>query len=136
MPWLSIILAILSFVMMKKKGVSDSAALLTAAAVGVGSYYTIDPAGPTDLFEMGATTTSTGGSPDALNPADTASTSSSFLNTAGQVAGTTVTTTGEVLKSWGPAGTALVATTATGLATDNNWLIYGGLAIAALLLLK
>lgn len=40
MPWLTIILTILSFFASKKAGASNTQALLTAGLVGAGTYYT------------------------------------------------------------------------------------------------
>lgn len=56
----------------------------------------------------------------------------------GASTGSTLTkTTGEVLKSWGGVGTAAVIGTAAAVTkTKTNWLLIGGLALGAILLLK
>lgn len=103
MPWLSIILALLSFFAAKANGASDTKALLTAGLVGAGSYYVTHEtdwgkANLGDLDGLGTTTTTVG--------AD------------GQTTTSIINGTRDVLKSWGPTGTAGVI--ATGAAASGG----------------
>lgn len=147
MPWLSIILALLTFFTSKRSGASNTKALLTAGLVGAGSYYVthetdwgranlgaldgVPAKGSAPLSDKdGNVITSPSGAP-VTGPALTAP--------AGTGTGSgIVSTVGDVLKSWGGTGTAAVVGT-TAVASSGNfekylpWIIGGG---ALLLLLR
>lgn len=143
MPWLSIILALLSYFISKKSGASDSKALLTAGLAGAGSYYVTHETdwgkanlGSLDGVVTGTgTTLKTGEGTEVTDPATGA-----VIKTAVPVPGTTTSSAGgtgvtDVLKSWGATGTAAVIGT-TALATNSDlqkWIlpaaIFGGLLL-------
>lgn len=142
MEWIvTIILWLLSYFLSKKKGASDGKAALIATGVTAGAYYT----GATKYLADGATNLISGGADSTAAPSTTTTAGStnsigngsSGWGTAGSVLSSTVGTAGDVLKSWGPTGTAGVIAT-TGLVAGSNkklWL-YAGLAVGAFLLLK
>lgn len=138
MPWLSIIAFVLSFLVSKKSGMSTGAALLTGAVVGGGTYYAVDSANPNNLFQIGVSTQAgTGAEPADAVPTNSNPKSGTSVSNAGGLAGQTVSTIGSVLKSWGPTGTALVAGTVGAVSGDSSkLLLYGGIAVAAFLILK
>lgn len=120
MPWIAIIVWIISFIMAggTKSGQAGKAALI-ATGVAAATYATVEPTNKDALF--GDASRSFFGYPasgdpsvanaDAANAAKNAdgSTSGSIAKLGGQL----VTTTGDVLKSWGPTGTlGVVAGTA------------------------
>lgn len=130
MPWLSIIVWLVSYFLQTKNGVSAGKAALTSTALGLGTYYLADPANTKNIlgFSWGDTKPTAGnvsGATAAVTRAAGATTGSSI-----------VSEVGSTLRSWGPTGTMGVIATTTGAATDNKWLLYGGLAVVALLILK
>lgn len=136
MPWLSIFMFVLSFVLSKKKGMSTGAALLTGAAVGAATYYVADPSNPDNLFQIGQSTdAATPGSKPDVVPTTADPRDATLLTTAGDLAGKTIATSGEVLKSWGPTGTALVAGTVAAT-SQKNWMPWAVAALGLFLLLK
>lgn len=136
MPWLSILTFLLSFLTSKKKGMSTGAALLTGAAVSAATYYLADPSNPDNLFKIGQSTeASTAGAKPLTNPPPTDPRSTTWLQTAGDLAGKTISTTGDVLKSWGPTGTSLVLGTSAAV-SSKNWMLLAALAVGAFILLK
>lgn len=138
MSWVTIIVMIISYYMSSKSGKSKGQSAAIAAGAGLASYYVYDqnalgiealngqktgigmPTLATSADGAASTTPGTGGTPSTIG------------------LGGVVGTTGEVLKSWGPTGTAAVIGT-TALATNSSlqkylpWLLIGG---AALLLMK
>lgn len=135
MPWLSIIMFVVSYLLSKDQGKSDGEALALAGMAGLATYYTIDPAGPTDLFGLGTGTEAGPGTGPTVGVPTTQTATGGTLTTAGSVMGSAISTTGEVLKDWGPTGTALVAGTVTA-ASSGNLLLWGLGAVALLLLIK
>lgn len=156
MPWLSIIMALISFFTTKKKTGSTTAALAAGAIAGVGTYtlthYTDwgqANLGSLDGIAAPATLTNPDGTvvkDDAGNPIVVPAGSSVAqlpdgtykVNTNGTVS--VVDSIAGVLKSWGGVGTAAVIGT-TGLATSSSdtfakWLPYLLIGGAALLILK
>lgn len=148
MPWLTILITLLSFFMSKRSGASNTKAALIAGLAGGATYYTthqtdwgkatlgsldgVPPAvtGAPLLGADGTTPITEGGAPVATNVP--------------LVAGGTTSTGGtgitDVLKSWGATGTAAVigtaaAATGSGIFTSKNlpWFLAAG---AAFLLLK
>lgn len=130
MPWITIICALITFFMQKSAGAKDASAAAWAAAAGLGAYYVFDPANPTNY--LGTTYPSTTGSASSsVNPGTglpPSQTSGSSV-----IGGAT-----DVLKSWGPMGTAAVigttAAAADGFFSSKNlpWIV-GGVALIALL---
>lgn len=129
MPWVSIIIWIISFLLSKSSGASNGKAALTATAAGVASYYTVDPAnkdnvlGVTygDKIDTGSASTTDGTNAD-----------SSGLASVGKTA---VSEAGSTLRSWGPTGTvgavAGIAAASSLSSTLGKWWpwIAGGVAI-------
>lgn len=135
MPWVTIILFVLGFVLSKKKGKSNSAALLTGLVAGGAGYVLADPTNPSNLFGIGVDSTSTAvGTPAVTTPTPTGS---AGAGTIGAGIGGAVNGAGNILTSMGPGTTALVGGAAgVALAGKSEWLLWGGVAIAAFLLLK
>lgn len=154
---ITLIMMLLSYFTAKKTGADDTEAALVAAGAGLGTYYvgtqtewgkdlvaTLDNSwtslmdGDEPVKQDGKTVTAPPGAVPEKNPDGSYKTDSNgnilwkLLDTTGKVVGTT----GSVLESWGPTGTAAVVG-AAGIASGNkNWLIWGGVALGVLLLLK
>lgn len=143
MPWLSIIMALISFFVTKKKTNGNTAAALGAAAlVGGATYYATHETdwGKENLGFLDGVTDSSG----ATVAAGTGNVPSSSTGTVTVPSAGTSTSTGGfwdgvtgVLKDWGPTGTALVVGTA-GAVTSNgkSWIWWAALGVGAFLLLK
>lgn len=129
MPWLSIIVWLMSYFISTKNGMSSGKAALLATAAGVGTYYLADPSNQGNVLGLsfGDTKATPGDVSGATRPATTA---------VGSIGSTAVSEVGATLRSWGPLGTTGVVATATGALSDNKWLLYGGVAVLAVLLLK
>lgn len=142
-PWLTIIIALISFFASKKSGKSTGDSAAIAAAAGAVTY------GVTEYTDWGQENLKP--IDDSINGwfgtgDDKSSSSITTTGTTGGQTGTSVVTvpassgssTGawDTLKSWGPMGTAAVVGTA-GAATgtlDKSWLwVGGGLLLFALL---
>lgn len=109
-------------------------ALLAAGLVGAGTYYVSHETewGQRTLGEFDGVT---GVLPNSVEPVTDAT------GTPVTVGGAPVrvgTGTGvlDVLRDWGPAGTAAVVGTAGVVGSGNKWLLYGGMALAVIFLLK
>lgn len=149
--WLALIMTLISYFISKKSGASSTKAALTASAAGLGTYYVatqtewgqsveqaLDDGWEALVGEDGTTITNRDGStayaPKGSTPKLDAS-GAPMYDSLGRamvtLASDTVTTTGKVLESWGPTGTAAVIGT-TAVATgglDPKWLwLAGGLA--------
>lgn len=152
MPWFSIIMALISFLLTKKKTGDTTKALAAGALVGLGSYYvshetdwgranlgSLDGVAPsTALVDGNGNPVLKGGQPVyvpagstvALNPDGTVK-----LGASGSPS--VIGATADVLKSWGGTGTAAVIGTTAVAASSSSltkylpWLLAGG----ALLLL-
>lgn len=139
MPWLSIFSFLLTFFLSKKSGKSTASSLLTGAAVGLGTYYLVDPSNADNLFKIGVNSEVTA-TPAAttVSPVGVVGTATHGLGSAADLAGKTVDATGKVLTSWGPTGTAAVVGT-TALATNDSlskyipWILLG---VGALVIFK
>lgn len=112
MPWITILLFVLSFLTAKRNGATDGQAVLGAALVGGATYAVThsDFAAGTALAEMDGVQTATqlldaNGAPvtDSSGRPITLPSGATIDNT-----GKIISTTGEVLKSWGGTGTAAV----------------------------
>lgn len=157
---MALIMALISFFTAKKSGMKDGAAAMTAAAAGLGTYYVATETewGKSATNWLGEKWTALTDDGTVLKNADgtdatappgavpqkdangnvirdaNGSVTWKLVDTAGKV----VTTTGDVLKSWGATGTATVIGT-TALATDDNlrkWLPWLGAGLLALVILK
>lgn len=124
MPWLSIIMFLISFLASKSSGASTGKAAAIGAAAGLATYYVADPANPDNLLGIGlGESKATPGDPTADSGQ---APPSGLLNTA-------LSETGSTLRSWGPAGTLGVVGGATVLAGSSDfiekygmWLLIGG----------
>lgn len=152
MPWVSIFMFILSFLMSKSKGKSTAQAAGVAALAAGATYLAVDPANSNNLLGIGQEPGSVGS--EKVSPGDSSVVSSVAAanpanvpksTAAGTAAGqtwyqATLDTVGSTLQSWGGAGTAAVIGTtgvvAGGSKTQSKILLWGGLALAALLILK
>jgi len=131
--WVSLILGLLSYILSKSAGASDTKALTAATLVGAGAYYTTTQ---TDWGKanLGALDAAISGESTPVISSDGQPVSGS----GGGVLNTLVGGTADVLKSWGGVGTAAVvgtAAAASGGLLSNPW-VLGGLAVAAFLLLS
>jgi len=148
---LSLLMSAISFFLSKKAGATPAQAAAIAAAAGAGTYYVANntdwgkstitaldekwvamtkPDG-TVYTDVDGTVYAPDGSVVEVNADGTP-----VLDAAGNIVTRLVTTTGDVLQSWGPAGTAAVIGTAA-LAADGigkyvPWLIGGALALLLL----
>lgn len=129
MPWVSIAIWIISFLMSKSSGASNGKAALTATAAGVATYYTVDPANKDNVLGV------TYG--DKTETGSTSETSGDSAQTSGlsSIGKTAVSEVGSTLRSWGPTGTVGVvagAAAASSLSSSlSKWWpwIAGGAAI-------
>lgn len=137
----SIILWLLSYFLSKKAGAKSGTAALIATGVTAGAYYS----GITDKITNGVTDLFSSSSSTSTNPAQAGSPASIGTNNSvaadtgsgiGSFLSKTVTTAGDVLKSWGGVGTAAVIGT-TGAVTENkSWVKWALIAGAVYLILK
>lgn len=122
--WLSIILALISYFSTKKSGGSNTEALTAAALVGGGSYYVANNTawGQKNLaaFDNYVSPGSVGVPvvDKAGNPVIDPATGQPMVSYSSTQAGTGI---GDVLKSWGGAGTATVIGT-TAAATNGDFM--------------
>lgn len=154
MPWLSIILALLTFFISKRNGASNTKALLTAGLTGAGSYYVTHetdwgkanlgaldgvPVGGTEPLKdaNGNVIVSPTGAPvvgPAITPPTTTTPGGGVVPVQTGTGSGIVSTVGDVLKSWGGTGTAAVVGTTAVASSDSlkkyiPWIIGGGLAL-------
>lgn len=134
-PWMSIIAFILSFILSKKSGKSTAAAALTGLAAAGTTYLLADPTNPDNLFGIGVNSSST--APGTTPPATTTPSGSTGAGSLGQAIGGAVNSAGNAISNMGPGTAALVGGAAgVALAGKSSWLLWGGLAVGAYLLLK
>lgn len=140
MPWLSIIMALLTFFTTKKSGASNTTAALAAGLVGAGTYYTTHETewGKKNLGALDGVNLSAGVKPPTTVPvADNATGGGVVLPSDKSGSSTGVF---DVLKTWGATGTAAVIGTgaaATGSGVfDNKYVVWGVIGLAALFILK
>lgn len=124
---------LISYFLSKKAGATNA----QAAMLATGATLLSNATGLTDTVSNGMSNWFGGGASTGVTE-PTAIGTGVKSGTLGAVGSSTGSTTGiaDVLKSWGPTGTALVGATAVGAVTDKKWLLYGGLAILGLLILK
>lgn len=143
MPWVSIIMALLAFfVSGGQKKENRAKALVAAGAVGLGTYYATHE---TDWLPRSITELD-GVMPPITTPIIVDEATGRPVTVDGSQVRPTVmplpsgatSSSGvwDTLKSWGAAGTAAVVGVGTGAVSGNKILLFGGLALAALLLLK
>lgn len=143
MPWVSIIMALLAFFVSGGKKKEDRAkALVAAGAVGLGTYYATHETDwlPRSITELDGVVQ------PITTPLILAEGTGEPVTVAGSQVRPTVTVlpsgatsssgVWDTLKSWGAAGTATVVGVGTGAISGNNILLFGGLALAVILLLK
>lgn len=129
MPWLSIIVWLMSYFISTKNGMSSGKAALLATAAGVGTYYLADPSNTDNVLGLSFGDTK-------ATPGDVSAATQTATTVAGGIGSTAVSEVGSTLRSWGPLGTAGVVATTTGALSDDKWLMYGGIAVLAVVLLK
>lgn len=141
MPWLTIIITLLSFFASKKSGASNAKAAAIAGLAGAGTYYTThettwgrDNLGALDGIDLTKGQTK----PTEVPNGSTGATSPVVKDSSGNVI-TSSTGVMDLLKSWGASGTATVLGTgaaAAGGFFNNKFLLYGGLAVVGIILLN
>lgn len=130
MPWLTLLVMLLSYFAQRANGASASKAALTAGLAGAGTYYLTHETdwGRANLGSFDGVGTATG--PNVVDK-----NGNTILDPNGSPLKTIVNGTTDVLKSWGAVGTAgVVATTgavAGGVFSSANlkWLLLGGLGL-------
>lgn len=136
MPWLSIVMFVLSYFGSSKAGVSKGKAALIATAAAAGTYYLADPANTSNV--MGISTDGwdkpIAGDVTTEAPATGANAGTS-LGAIGTVGKSIVETAGSVAKSWGPVGT-MGAVGAVSLLSGNKTWLWLALGVGAVFLLK
>lgn len=140
MSWLSIIMAIITYLTSSKGNKENKGrAAALAAAAGLGTYYVTHETewGRTNLGFLDGVAPdvdASSGTVDASNPSGgTTATKPVAITT-----GTTSTNGWDVLKNWGPTGVIGTTAAAAGLADSSTrkWVIFGGVALLAIVLLK
>lgn len=142
MPWLTIIMALLSFFISKKSGASNTKALLTAGLVGAGTYYVSHETdwGKANLGSLDGVASSTTGSLAVLDADGKLVVGATGVPLTAQDTSKGVgSNVADVLKSWGGVGTAtVVGTTAAaggGFFSSKNmpYIIGAGILLALVL---
>lgn len=136
MPWVSIVMMLLSFLLSKSRGASTGQAAAIGAAAGLATYYLADPANPDNLLKIGVDAKDTPGSLSGDTAKALPATGGGNTGLGGVVQ-TGISEVGKTLQTWGPTGTLAVVggTTALSAIKKERWLwIVGG--AAAFLLLK
>lgn len=152
---IALITALIGYFGAKKGGASSAQAAGVAAAAGLGTYYVatetdwgksivadVDAAWVKLTNQDGSDVIGDDGKPVYAPPGAVVvrdEAGNLVKDSGGNWFSTATKTIGDVLKDWGASGTALVVGTgaaASGGAFSNKWLLYGGLAVGAILLLK
>lgn len=117
MPWMSIIVWLVTFLLQKSAGASNGAAALAATGAGLATYYLVDPANKDNVFGLKfGDSKATPGSPTI--------TSGTNATTEGltSVGKTLVSEAGSTLRNWGPTGTVgVIAGTAAVSSVKSEW---------------
>lgn len=133
-----VIIFLISYFLSKKAGATSG----QAALIATGATLLSNATGLTDVITDGVSNWFGGkdpqgragsGDPGLITGVDTVKVG---LGGVGTTVPSNNSSIADVLKSWGPLGTAIVGGTAVGAVTDNKWLLYGGLAVVAILILK
>lgn len=142
LPWLTIIIMLISFVTSKKSGASNTKALVTAGLAGAATYYVSHETewGKANIGSLdGVLADGTAPLVDGAGTGVTTANGTPIKVDVGSANGSGVVgTIGKVLESWGGTGTAAVIGT-TVVAGDSNlrkWLPWLGLGALAYLFLK
>lgn len=126
MPWISLIVALIGFLLAKSQGASTAKAAMIGAGAGLATYYVADPANPDNLLEL-----SYGGDKEVTGTVNTDNGSNS--SSAGKLLGSAISEVGTTARSWGPAGTlgVIAGTTALSSFDLKKWTpwIIGGVAL-------
>lgn len=139
MPWLTIIMALLSFFASKKSGASNTKALLTAGLVGAGTYYVSHETdwGKANLGSLDGVASPATGSLAVLDADGKPVVGATGVPLTAQDTSKGVgSNVADVLKSWGGVGTAaVVGTTAAaggGFFSSKNmpYIIGAGILLA------
>lgn len=136
MPWVSIIMFLVSFLLAKKNGASTGKAAAIGAAAGLATYYVADPANPDSLLGFGSGSKAT---PGSVTVDDGAAPPENGGGTGvGGVLKTGISEVGSTLRSFGPAGTLGVVAGTAAITSGKipTWMWYAGAAVAAIVLLK
>jgi hypothetical protein len=146
MPWTTIILFLVSFLLSYSQTGDFAKSALIAGGVAAAAYYTIEPTNPDsifghvvrDIFDMDNPTTA--GSPsDPRTVLETGQETAPQSIPAGNVwtfGESLVETTGETLQSWGPTGTLGVVAGTSLIASDTNWKMWLLLGAGVLLVVS
>lgn len=132
MPWLSIAMWLISFLVSKSSGASTAKAAMIATGAGLATYYLADPANSENILGL-----QTSDKVDSGSPTETTQPSVPKTST-GSWGQTAVSTVGDVLKSWGPTGTIGVVAGTTALTSSSvpSWLKWVGAGALALIILR
>lgn len=126
MPWISLIVALVGFLLAKSQGASTAKAAMIGAGAGLATYYVADPANPDNLTGI-----TYGGDKTVTGTVNTDNGSNS--STAGKLLGSAVSEVGATARSFGPAGTlgVIAGTTALSSLDLGKWMpwIIGGAAL-------
>lgn len=135
MPWLTIAIAIITYLLQPRGTADERRKALAGAVLAGGATYAVthytdwgqenlgqfDGVIPTDKLPVVDSGNATGSATPGVKPGNTAPTTGFW----------------DTLKSWGPTGTAAVVGTGVAAATGNRkWLLIGGAALVAYLILK
>lgn len=136
MPWMSIIVWLITFLVSKSSGASNGKAALMATGAGLATYYLADPVNKDNVLGISfGDGKATPGSPTTTLPGATVDTSA-----LGSFGRTAVSEVGSTLRSWGPTGTlGVVAGTAaltSGTSSKYKKYIPWAIGLGALYILK
>lgn len=150
---IAIVMALISYFASKKAGADDATAAMVAAGAGLGTYYVATSTewgknvvdkldqGWEKMFGKNGEEVKNSDGTDVIAPKGSEVQYNADGTPAKDGLGNVIVklgeTTGKVLESWGPAGTAgVIATTAAVTSNNNKWLWIGGAAALAFLALR
>lgn len=135
MPWVSIVIFLISYFLSKDNGKSDGEAAAIGAAAGLATYYVADPANKDNLMGLSFGGAEGSAKVNAGAPGETVA--RALPSTFGSLGSSVISESAGVLKSWGPTGTLGVVAGSTAL-SSFDWKKYAPwlLAGAAFFLLK
>lgn len=137
MPWVSLIVWLVTFLLSKAKGASTTKAALLATGAGLAAYYVADPANPNNLLGFGQDEKAQIGDVGADDGGAAPAGGGGLASTVGGVIKTGISEVGSTVRSWGPAGTLGVAAGTSLLGNSDlskyvPW-IAGGILLLVLL---